>query len=414
MTIVLQFYPNGEFSQGVDTSRSRPLKYDRKATQTSLTNAEITEHDLLICKQQTAEMGAQIYGQKGTNFTDRGGNTFTLVETGDDYCVLTGFSNYTETGTERVDTSIYRLVHLGILSPLVHQSVESCENPESRKKLLSMTKKMSRNIRNAVYLLEQKPGGKDVLSFLTLTLPNLSTEGLQSCCQNWDFMVKRFLDWLRIRLKNAGIQLEHVYCTEIQTKRLTNRGEYAPHLHIIYRGRKSKKAPWAISPKQARSEWARCIRAYVDEQFSTSALENLQRIKYSAARYLSKYLSKGCQSIPCDDGGQAVECLKTQWGGMARTLSQSVRKNTHRFRGEGEERHIALSIMDCMGKLIDNGLVLYFKKGLILLGIDKTTGLEYGLHVGCGCLRTPTYQSGLIEIMDFIYAINVDMDCYDE
>jgi hypothetical protein len=70
--------------------------------------------------------------------------------------------------------------------------------------------------------------------------------------------------------------------------------------------------------------------------------------------------------------------------------------------------------MDNMENLINVGLVRYFKRGLIPLGIDKTTGLEYGLYVGCGCLRTPAYESGLIALMDYISAIDADIDCYDE
>lgn len=417
MTIVLQFYPNGEFSQGVDTSSSQPLRCDKKQPQISPfnadinhSNAEITDYDLQLLKRHTAEMGTQICGNTGQHYADTRGTTFALVESEDDYCVLTRLSDNTEGRTIRVDTSIHRLVHLEMLSPLVHQSVESCEKPKSRKKLESMSKRMSRNIRNAVYLLEKQPGGKDVLSFLTLTLPNLSTEGLKACCQNWDSMVKRFIDWLRKTLEKSGVELQHVYCTEIQTKRLTERGEYAPHLHIVFRGRASRRTAWIISPTKARSEWGRCIRAYVSENFDTRALENLQRIRYSAARYLSKYLSKGRNSIPGGTEENAITELKTQWGGMARTLSKSIRQNTARFTSKGANSWIAASIFNNMEELVRHGCIRYFKKGFIPLGQDSSTGLEYGLHVGCGCLRTPTYELGLLPVMQYISAITSDED----
>lgn len=348
-------------------------------------------------------MGAQIYSQKGTHFADTMGNRFTLVESHDDYCVLAGFSNYTETGTERVDTSIYRLVHLGMLSPLVHQSVESCETPKSRKVLSSMSKRMSRNIRNGVYLLEQGKGGKEVLSFLTLTLPNLSTEGLKACCENWDSMVKRFFDWLRTALKSKGIPLEHVYCTEIQLKRLQDKGEYAPHLHVVFKGRTTRRSAWAITPKKARQEWARCIRAFTDESFDTRALENLQRIKHSAARYLSKYLSKGSNIIPEGSPEAPISNLKTQWGGMARVVSQGIRKATQRYTGNGASRYIAWGIFDNIDRLVEHGLIRYFKRGFIPLDSGGVEGLERGLHVGCGCLSTPTYQGGLLPIFSFLW-----------
>lgn len=403
MTIVLQFYPNGEFSQGVDTSSNRPPRHVCKSTQTSLTNTEITSYDLQLCKQQTADMGAKIYGKVGTYFASPEGQTFRLVESGDNYCVLAGFRNYTDTGTERVDTSIYRLVHLGLLSPLVHQSVESCETPKSRKKLLGMTKRMSRNIRNGVYLLEKLPGGKDVLSFLTLTLPALSTEGLKACCQNWDSMVKRFFDWLRTKLKAKGLELNHVYCTEIQSKRLQERGEYAPHLHIVFKGRIARRSAWAITPKDARAAWGRCISVYTDESFETKALENLQRIKYSAARYLSKYLSKGSNIIPESSDESAICHLRTQWGGMARTISKGIRQATQRFVGRGHTRDIAWSIFNNMERLLEAGLVLYFKRGFIPLHSSGAEGVERGLHVGCGCLSTPTLEGGCVLVVDYLF-----------
>lgn len=413
MNIVLQFYPNGEFSQGVDTSSRRPPKCVRQSAQTSLSNEEITPYDLRLVVKHTAEVGAQISGKVGTHYTNSIGTTFALVESEANYCVLERLGDSSEGRLLRMDTSIHRLVHLELLSPLVHQSVESCEKPESRKKLLSMSKRMSRNIRNAVYLLERQKGGKDVLSFLTLTLPNLSTEGLRSCCINWDSMVKRFIDWLRTKIEKASIPLQHVYCTEIQTKRLTKRGEYAPHLHIVFRGRESRKAAWIISPKEARKAWSRCISQYVSEKFDTAALENLQRIKYSAARYLSKYLSKGSNIIPSGTDENAISLLRTQWGGMARTLSQSIRKNTQRFTSVGQAGWMAICMVANMEGMVRDGCVLYWKTGFIRIGEDKSSGVEYGLHVGCGCLRTPTYERGLIAVMEYISSVNGGGDCYD-
>lgn len=409
MTIILQFFPNGEFSQGVDTSNRR-LKHVCKKAQTSafdlapthISNREYTDYDLLVCKQQTADMGAEIYGETGTHFAGTGGQTFKLVESGDYHCVLTRLSDNTEGGQIRLDTSIYRAVHVGLLSPLVHQSVESCDKPKSRKKLEGMTKRMGRNIRNAVYLLEQEPGGKDVLSFLTLTLPNLSSENLAKCCEHWDSMVKQFMDWLRVTLQRKGIEFSYVYCTEIQTKRLEIRHEYAPHLHLVFKGRNGKKKPWAIAPKQARQAWKRCITSVVDVCFNESALENLQRIRYSAARYLSKYLSKGRCCVPRDTEGDAIASLRTQWGGMCRVLSRRIRQFTTRLGGTLESSRMVVGILANMQELLRLGFISYYKAGFIALGIDKTTGLEYGLHVGCGCLRVPSYQGGLIPILETV------------
>lgn len=404
MTIVLHFYPNGEFSQGVDTSSNRPPKHVCKQAQILPQTLNYTDADIQRVKEQNESIPAQVYAQKGVLFSTSGGAIYSYVEgdnTKSTFCKVRSSE-----GGEivRFDTSVYRLVHLGLLSPLVHQSVESCEKPASRKKLTSMSKRMSRNIRNGVYLLEKRPGGKDVLSFLTLTLPSLSTEGLKSCCENWDSMVKRFFDWLRIKLKSKGLDLNHVYCTEIQLKRLQQRGEYAPHLHVVYQGRATRKSAWAITPRQARKAWARCIHAFTDELFDTKALENLQRIKYSAARYLSKYLSKGSNIIPDTSEDTPICHLRTQWGGMARAISKGIRQATQRFTGHGATKSIAWGIFNNIDGLVESGFVLYFKRGFIPLDSGGTEGLERGLHVGCGCLSTPTFEGGLIPILSYIFA----------
>lgn len=418
MPIVLQFYPNGEFTQGVDTSSNRPPKHVCKQPQISITNAEITQHDLQLCQQQTAEMGAQIYGKEGTYFADTRGETFCLVESQPNYCVLAKCSNNTDEWQERVDTSIYRLVHLGLLSPLVHQSVESSENQPSRKKLQGMTKNMGRNIRNGVYLLEQLPGGKDCLSFLTLTLPSLSQQGLAKCCEKWDYMVSRFLDWLGTRLKKCNIKFEYVYCTEIQSKRLQQRNEYAPHLHIVFRGRNGKKCAWAVTPKQARKAWKACLASVVDEHFKCDALENLQRIKYSAARYLSKYMSKGGTRLPAEESNVSsgeseshIKHLHTQWGGMARSLARRIRTCTTRIAGAGKFGNLAMEFLSNLELLAGEGLIKYFRRGYIPLGVSRATGMEYGLHVCGGCLSTPTYAGGFVHVFQRLSQLHPIPNC---
>lgn len=405
MSIVLHFFPNGEFSQGVDTSSRRRPKKERPRILSSVLSSSYNLADIAKAAKQNEAMPAHIYSNIGTRFSGSSGQIYTLMETNDESTVLLRQGDKSDSKLLVIPVNIYRLVHLGLLSPLVYQSVQSCENLTSRKKLLSMSKRMSRNIRNAVYLLEQQPGGKDVLSFLTLTLPSLSSEELESCCKNWDAMVKRFMDWLRTKLNAAGIQMQHVYCTEVQSKRLINRGEYAPHLHIVFRGRIGRKTPWVITPKKARKAWGRCISAFVHEPFQDSALENLQRVKYSAARYLAKYLSKGKLAVPSGHETSPISSLHTQWGGMARTLSRLIRQATQRFSDATGNGFNAVCILNHMDVLLKDGCVIYFKRGFIPLYSDDSTGLERGLHVGSGCLRSPTYEGGLIPVFDILSSL---------
>lgn len=303
------------------------------------------------------------------------------------------------------DQPIGRLVGAGLLSPLVHQLLESSPHPtESRKKLECMTKPMARNIRNAVYLLEKRHG-KDNLSFLTLTLPALSSDDLNKVCESWSSMSDQILKWLRKRLDSKGLEFEYVYCTEIQTKRLKLRHEFAPHLHIVFKGRHGKKAPWCVSPVQVRKAWASVISNVVaHRRFAISALENLQRIKYSAARYLSKYLSKGSCRLPGEEDCPQVSRLRTQWGGMAQKLSRAVKQCTSTIRSDGANGGLGILVLQRLEEAINAGLVAYCKYGFIQLGICPATGMERVLKVCCGCLSTPTYEGGLVNLVEFLYS----------
>lgn len=405
MSIVARFFPNGEFSHGVDTSKQRRDRQRRDTEIKPRLNKERRDAYLQWFLSGGKESSRTRVYACGTEFISASNKRYVLLSSSATSTSLQWEDSTGRKYTSVVLQSIHRIIYEWHLTPLVYQTVESCDKPESRKKLESMTRSMARNIRNAVYLLEQQPGGKDVLSFLTLTLPDLSPDGLSACCQNWDSMVKKFMDWLRITLHRKHIEFQYVYCTEIQSKRLQIRHEYAPHLHIVFRGRDGKKKPWAITPKQARQAWKRCIADVVCEPFRDSALENIQRIRHSAARYLSKYLSKGRCSMPDAPQGASISKLKTQWGGMSRLLSRRIRQFTTRIGGAFEKSELVVGIISNMDKLLESGLVSYYKAGFIAFGIDKTTGLEYGLHVGSGCLRDASYKGGLIPVIEYINRI---------
>jgi hypothetical protein len=405
--IVLQFYPNGEFSQGVDTSakrrapREKPKhkvysEYDKECRDGYLRwSGTDSNADVRLCVP-------------GQQFENQQGGVYTYL------CEDTKGHHYAYEGEGYVledvlmNEPVGRMVARGELIPLVYQSVESspvASNP-SRKRLTDMTKNMARNIRNSVYLLEQDYG-KDQLSFLTLTLPSLSTDELGTICERWQDMTDQILKWLRKRLQSKGIEFEYVYCTEIQSKRLHLRGEYAPHLHIVFRGRNGRKAPWAIAPKMVRKAWSSIIAGVIDHRnFRTDALENIQRIKFSAARYLSKYLSKGSCSTAQAQPGTPVQRLRTQWGGMARKLSRKLKSCTARITSTSSTEGMGAAILRNMDELVKAGIVKYWRQGYIPITVCPYTGVERVLKVGSGCLSTPTYESGLIRVMEHLLAID--------
>lgn len=408
MSIVLRFFPNGEFSQGVVASSKRPPRHVCTSLQTSVRTQIYTNADLHRCNEQNADIPAQTYGKTGFLFSASGGAVYSYVEGDNTKTTLCQVRGNAPNSIVRCDISIYRLVHLKLLVPLGSSDARILTKPsQGRKKLLSMTRNMGRNLRNAVYLLEERYG-KDQLSFLTLTLPNLSRSDLSLCCANWDVMVNTFFKWLRTKLEMSLLELEYVYCTEIQPGRLRNRGEYAPHLHVVFRGRSRIRSPWAVTWMDCRNAWAECIRKHISSDFDTRALENIQRVKKSAARYLSKYLSKGKNLIPqgLPDDAPLVE-LHTQWGGMSRHLSRAIKKRMVRLSGINGNEGFCMSLLRHMQQAIDVGIVKYFKQHFISLGISRATGQEVGLHVGVGCLSSPT-DTALPLLLEFVYGLYTD------
>lgn len=404
MTIVLRFFPNGEFSQGVDTSKRRDKRRHLKRHEKPTPIDQECRDGYLRWVDEGDNADTHLC-VPGTQFRCRDNGIYTYL------CEDEAGHHYAYEGDNYVladvlmNEPIGRMVARGELVPLVHQLVESSPTPhESRKKLDAMTKSMARNIRQGVYLLEQMYS-KDTLSFLTLTLPDLCAEDLAKCCDRWDYMTDQILKWLRKRLEKHGIEFQYVYCTEIQTKRLQNRGEYAPHLHIVFRGRNARKSPWAISPKQVRQAWKRIISNVVGHgEFRADSLENLQRIKYSAARYLSKYLSKGNCRLPDGCLETSPSPLRTQWGGMARTICAAIRKCTTRITESSPLCDFRSEILRRMDELVNDGIVRYWRAGYVVISTSGDTGMERVLKVGCGCLRTPSFEGGLSELIQYLLA----------
>ena len=402
MSIILRIFPNGEVSQGVSLPKrpSGSKIRERSPGQQLIDKKHLAAWNAYQVKHP--EINLTEISTPGAQFLNSRGELYTLFD------IEQGKAIY---GWECVDGKGYissmdmlpsYLITLEGMSYLGLSDARILDSPKpSRKKLVSMTSNMSRNIRNAVHILEEQYG-KDQLSFLTLTLPDLSRDGLALCCANWDTMVNLFTKWLRKQLASSLLDLEYVYCTEIQPGRLKNRGEYAPHLHIVFRGKAYKKQPWAVSWLECRNAWAAIISKFVSESFDTRALENIQRIKKSAARYLSKYMSKGKQCIPKENSENApIQQLHTQWGGMSRSLSRLLRKLIIRMMGCAPHC-LANRLYTNVYKLVEAGLIRYWKSRFIQTGRDKNDPNPRGITVSVGCLDRSVSLGGLTDCIAYV------------
>jgi len=131
------------------------------------------------------------------------------------------------------------------------------------------------------------------LSFLTLTLPELTPDDLASLKENWADIVHRVQLRIKEKLNGMGIKTAIVGCVELQLERLENTGNVYPHLHLVFRGRRDSGSAWAIKSHQFRQIWRRCCSKFLrSTQYNWEASENVQQVKRSVAGYLAKYVSK--------------------------------------------------------------------------------------------------------------------------
>lgn len=417
MTIVARFFPNGEFTQGVDTSLRRHQSRAEKLSAKLIGIKSAFAVQKEICAEIDHEMmSAQTW--EGTTFQTDYANYTTLqnhYKTWYYYCEpkdsgITPYVIDSEYNPIRYSYLAGASPHLGLSDARILKKPQNTDSSVGRKKCLTMTKSMARNIRNAGFLLQEKYG-KDQLSFLTLTLPNVSEDSLKRIAQNWGKVVHTFLMWLRKRLEKLEIPFEYVYCTEIQTKRKSKYGHTALHLHMVFVGR-LYRGRWGVTPIQCRKAWLRAIKPLCGEdKFNTSAVENLQRVKSSASGYLSKYLSKGSDIGDGDSTADALFGVVIHWGGMSRITSARIRCATRRFASSSTKQSFLYSLSKGLHRGYQFASIRYVKTGFIQTNKSDVPEEAKGIYVAVGCLTRPTLSGGLCalakELGEYEYSYSV-------
>ena len=187
-------------------------------------------------------------------------------------------------------------------------------------------------VRNAALRLERQVG-KNHLTFLTLTIPGIQQDGALNICRNWAEIVRVFQQKLKRMLQSKGLPGEMVGVTEVQEKRFEATKVPALHLHILFQGRHPYRA-WALTPTEIREAWKDVIRPYLSlesGEFYWQAMENVQRVKHSAAGYLGKYMSKGVSTVNALYEVIPDIILPSCWYLCTNTLRRKVRANITYF-----------------------------------------------------------------------------------
>lgn len=194
------------------------------------------------------------------------------------------------------------------------------------KGLTSYGKKM---LRNSVWRM-QRLYGKRRLSFVTLTLPDLTYEEHWYVASRWAEILRIFYQKLGRRLAARGLPRTYAGCTELQPARSESEEVPALHIHFVVVGRKSNKEQWALHPRVFRRVWATVVGRYVGAGKNWRACENVAAVRKDASKYMAKYLSKGCSMDEPPRSDETGWGLPTAWYNVSLGLKRWVTANTRR------------------------------------------------------------------------------------
>ncbi len=184
-----------------------------------------------------------------------------------------------------------------------------------------------RMVRNCVAKLE-RDYGKHNLAFATYTLPELPHYELKVIQDNWCEVVRQFKQSIERDLQAAGIKSGIVYVTEIQEERYEQTGDVVPHIHAVFQSRKSRYHKYAISTERNTQIWQRIISNVLGRELQIPYGADIQAIKKSAERYLSKYMSKGGKLAQKVSEKSLMNWLPKSWWGATLSLRNWVKANT--------------------------------------------------------------------------------------
>lgn len=194
-------------------------------------------------------------------------------------------------------------------STLGLSDVSNLKKPAKRRGAKGITRHGRRLVESAARLMTDSCG-KELLSFLTLTLP----PGTLVTGQEWTAAVNLMRTKVRAELMGAGLPGEIVGVTEIQEKRSGNEGRPILHAHWLFQGR-LKGTTWGISKERIEELWkdtcVTCMGYERDTDFGKST--NIMPVKKDAAAYLGKYMSKGSKSVSEFAQSEWLSCLPSTW-----------------------------------------------------------------------------------------------------
>jgi hypothetical protein len=199
--------------------------------------------------------------------------------------------------------------------------------PPRRYGLKGLTANGRRRLQQGCSLLEEQ---RSLLSFWTITLPDAAmAEVLER--DLWPRFQQTIRHRLHLALKRRGLPPLALAVAEIHPQRSGRMVQAMPHLHVLFRGRLSSREPWAFSPEQLDRMILSALKACGIIVEAVKSAGNVQSIRKSVRRYLSKYVSKASHVFesaePVEGLGSPNGCPR-QWWFMTRELLELVLEAT--------------------------------------------------------------------------------------
>lgn len=196
--------------------------------------------------------------------------------------------------------------------------------PKAQRGSKGMSGEQKRLLRASMVLLQRKRK-KENLVFGTCTIPDLDTNEIHIIAAYWGEAVKQMCQKITRELIKAGIVPEIIFVTELQTERWNKYKVVAPHGHLVFQGRKDRNSPWIISTKRFTEMWEEVLSNILKREIKAPWATNIQRIKVSVKRYLSKYLSKGGAILDEIKEAGLTHLLPRSWFYCTRSLKQEAK-----------------------------------------------------------------------------------------
>lgn len=217
-------------------------------------------------------------------------------------------------------------VRMGVgAPPLDLTSLPNSHTPKNRPETYGrkgMTNRGAKMVRNAGYLLQRRAGKKH-LTFLTLTLPEMGSDGARAVAETWGETMRQLIQWLSRKLQASGLPAKVVLVTELQPERQKAGSLCVLHVHGVFQGRKNGKT-WAVSCKELRAWWLARLSRVTGGQVQSLTCCDMKRVEKDAGNYLSKYMSKGAEAIGEFAEMMGWECVPRQWWNMSKQMRDEV------------------------------------------------------------------------------------------